>query len=172
MLERAGANAVQLEDQVFPKRCGHFAGTQVVPAEEMEAKIKAAVDTRRTEDFLVVARTDARATHGLAEALDRGHRYAEAVADVIFVEAPTSVEEMQAIADAFEVPTVVNIVHGGTTPTLPQHELAHMGFSIALHANIGLLVAIGGMGRLWARCAGGGRVLDGSHLGGTTATGR
>lgn len=146
VLERAGANAIQLEDQIFPKRCGHFAGKQVVPAEEMVAKIKAAVDTRRSEDFLVVARTDARATNGLAEALDRGHRYAEAGADVIFVEAPTSVAEMREVAGSFELPTVVNIVHGGTTPNLPQRELAEMGFSIALYANVGLLGAIGGMG--------------------------
>src|SRR4029077_11300914 len=97
VLERAGANAIQIEDQVFPKRCGHFSGKQVIAAEEMVAKIRAAVDARRSNDFLIVARTDARAEHGFQAAIDRAARWIDAGADVTFVEAPESLEEVRRI---------------------------------------------------------------------------
>ena len=143
-LERAGANAIQLEDQVMPKKCGHFAGKAVVDAEEMLGKIKAAVDARTSADFLLIARTDARGVHGLDDALDRARRYAEAGADVTFVEAPISVDELRAVA-ALPCPQVVNIVIGGRTPALPVAELARMGFGLVLYANAALQGAVRGM---------------------------
>ncbi len=103
-LERAGADAIQLEDQVMPKKCGHFAGKAVIDAEEMERKLQAALDARRSDDTLIIARTDARATHGLDAALERAERYRAAGADVIFVEAPTSTDELRAVAAAIDAP--------------------------------------------------------------------
>jgi 2-methylisocitrate lyase-like PEP mutase family enzyme len=143
-LERAGANAIQLEDQVMPKKCGHFAGKAVVEAGEMVGKIKAAVDARASADFLVIARTDARAVHGLEDALDRAQRYAEAGADVLFVEAPTGIDELRRIAQ-LPSPQVVNIVIGGKTPALAAHEFADMGFGMVLYANAALQGAVRGM---------------------------
>jgi 2-methylisocitrate lyase-like PEP mutase family enzyme len=146
VLERAGADAVQIEDQVHPKRCGHFAGKEVVPAEEMAAKIRAAVDARRDGDLLVIARTDARAVDGLDAAIDRAARYAEAGADVTFVEAPASAEELLAVPHRLPgVPQVANLVEGGRTPALSLDRLAD--FRIALFANIALQGAIRGMQR-------------------------
>ncbi len=144
-LERAGANAIQLEDQTFPKRCGHFAGKDVVPASEMVDKLRAAVDARRSDQTLIVARTDARAVHGLEEAIDRANRYREAGADVLFVEAPRTVEEVERIAREVAGPKVFNLVEGGATPALSGDELETLGFAIALHANLALLAAIGAM---------------------------
>src|SRR6185437_2038960 len=141
LLERAGASALQLEDQVFPKRCGHFSGKAVIPAAEMAAKVKAAVDTRRSRDLLVIARTDALAVEGIDAALDRAARYVEAGADITFVEAPRTVEDLLRIAGALPVPQVVNLVVGGRTPLLPQAELAAMGFAIVLYANAALQAA-------------------------------
>jgi len=143
-LERAGANAVQLEDQVMPKKCGHFAGKAVVDAGEMVAKVKAAADSRASSDFLIIARTDARAVSGLEDALDRARRYAEAGADVTFVEAPTSVDELRQIAE-LPFPQVVNIVIGGKTPALGANELGQMGFGMVLYANAALQGAVRGM---------------------------
>lgn len=134
-LEKAGASAIQLEDQVFPKRCGHFEGKSVVPAAEMVQKIKAAVDARRNDNMMIIARTDARAIEGFESALERSHVYAEAGADLIFLEAPMSAEEMERIPQEIRQPTVANIVFGGKTPDLGQAELARMGFSIVLYAN-------------------------------------
>src|SRR5262245_44959040 len=115
-LERAGADAIQIEDQTFPKRCGHFAGKDVVPAAEMIAKIHAAVDARRDDGTLLVARTDARAVAGLEEACARANAYREAGADVVFVEAPRSEAEIEAVAAGVRGPQVINLVHGGVTP--------------------------------------------------------
>lgn len=140
-LERAGASALQIEDQVFPKKCGHFAGKAVIPADEMVQKVRAAVDARGSENLLIIARTDARAVSTLGEALDRAHRYQEAGADILFVEAPESVEELAAIGAEFDVPLVANMVEGGKTPLLSAGELAELGFSLVLFANAALRVS-------------------------------
>lgn len=140
VLERAGASAIQLEDQEFPKRCGHFNGKSVVPLHEMLPKIRAAADAR-TRDTLIIARTDALAVDGIDAALDRAAAFIEAGADMTFVEAPRDAEQMRRIG-AIRVPQVANIVHGGKTPPLPQSELADMGFGIVLYANAALQAAV------------------------------
>lgn len=140
VLERAGAAAIQLEDQDFPKRCGHFNGKGVIPLGEMLPKIKAAADAR-TKDTLIIARTDALAVEGIDAALDRAQAFIEAGADMTFVEAPRDAGQMRRIA-ALGVPQVANIVHGGKTPPLPQGELAEMGFGIVLYANAALQAAV------------------------------
>ena len=144
VLERRGANAIQLEDQVFPKRCGHFAGKEVIPAGEMVAKLSAALDARADDSLLIVARTDARELHGLEAALERAERYREAGADVIFVEAPQTGEELAAIGGRIPGPLLVNVVDGGVTPRLPAAELWELGFAIVLYANAALLGALAG----------------------------
>lgn len=149
-LERAGANAIQLEDQVMPKKCGHFAGKAVIEAAEMAGKVKAAVDARVDRDFLIIARTDARAAVGLEDALERAQRYAEAGADVTFVEAPISVEELRRIA-ALPCPQVVNIVIGGKTPALAAGEFARLRFGMVLYANAALQGAVRGMANALGR---------------------
>jgi 2-methylisocitrate lyase-like PEP mutase family enzyme len=144
VLQRAGADAVQIEDQVHPKRCGHFAGKEVASADEMVAKVRAAVDARH--DLLVIARTDARAVDGFEAAIGRAARYAEAGADVTFVEAPASVEELLAVPHRLPgVPQVANLVDGGRTPIVPVDQLTD--FRIAIFANIALQGAIRGMQR-------------------------
>lgn len=144
-LERAGASAVQMEDQVTPKRCGHFSGKEVISKEEMVQKVHAAVEARSDEAFTIVARTDSRAVHGLEEALERAAAYAEAGADLTFVEAPQSVEEMASIPQALAVPQVANVVEGGVTPALDVEQLEQMNFAVVLYANIALQGAIRGM---------------------------
>ena len=142
-LEKAGAAGVQLEDQVMPKRCGHFEGKQVVPAEEMVARLAAARMARMDPGFVIVARTDARQTDGLDEALDRARRYADAGADAIFVEALESEDELARVrGEVPSVPLVVNLVYGGRTPILPAEVLEKLGFSMALYANLQLCAAI------------------------------
>src|SRR3546814_229402 len=142
VLERAGACALQIEDQVFPKKCGHFEGKAVIPAAEMVSKVKAAVDSRDDENLLIVARTDARAIEGMDAAIERAHRYVEAGADLTFVEAPVSEEEMRQITRQLAVPQVANKVVGGRTPLLPQPALAGIGFSLVLYANTPLQAAM------------------------------
>ncbi len=144
-LERAGANAIQLEDQVSPKKCGHFAGKEVIGKDEMVGKIKAAVDARVHSDFLIIARTDARAVHGFDDAIERARAYAEHGADITFVEAPTSIEELRRIPLALACPQIVNVVIGGKTPALPAAEFAAMGFGMVLYANAALQGAVRGM---------------------------
>lgn len=131
--ERIGAAALLIEDQVSPKRCGHTAGKDVVSAEIMEGKIRAAVATRRSENLFIIARTDARAVHGLDEALRRSERYIAAGADGIFVEAPETVEELERIARTFDVPQMANMLIGGRTPILSCHDLYEMGFKMIVH---------------------------------------
>jgi len=145
VLERAGANAIQIEDQVFPKRCGHFNGKQVIAVEEMTAKVKAAVDARRNQDFLIIARTDARAELGFESAIDRAGNWIDAGADVTFVEAPESIEEVRRIPALLGVPQIINMVPGGKTPIVDAAALASMGFAIVLYANTALQGAIKGM---------------------------
>jgi 2-methylisocitrate lyase-like PEP mutase family enzyme len=141
-LERAGAAGVQIEDQLFPKKCGHFEGKDVIPLGEMVQKIKAAVDARRDGDFQIVARTDARAVHGFEPALERAHAFVAAGADATFVEAPVNTEELARIARSLPVPQVANMVFGGLTPAVPQGELARMGFGAVLYANAALQAAL------------------------------
>ena len=145
VLERAGANAVQIEDQSMPKKCGHFNDTSVISTSEMAGKIKAALDARASEDFLIIARTDALAVDGFEAAIERAQSYSEAGADVTFVEAPDSVEHMREIPRRLSAPQVVNLVVGGKTPVLAQKELAAMGFALVLYANVALQGAIAGM---------------------------
>jgi 2-methylisocitrate lyase-like PEP mutase family enzyme len=144
-LERAGANAIQLEDQVMPKKCGHFSGKQVITAQEMISKVKAAVDARDSEDFLIIARTDARAVNGIDDAIDRAQQYAAAGADITFVEAPINIDELRRIPADIECPQIVNVVIGGKTPSLSAKEYAQMGFGMVLYANAALQGALRGM---------------------------
>jgi 2-methylisocitrate lyase-like PEP mutase family enzyme len=144
MLESAGASAIQLEDQHAPKRCGHFSGKEIVPIEEMVNKIKSAVDARRN-NMVVVARTDARAVEGLEQALERAHRYIEAGADVMFVEAPENIDEVREIGRSVNVPQLLNIVVGGQTPPVTPAQASAMGFNLLLYANTALQGAIHGM---------------------------
>jgi len=144
MLERAGASAIQLEDQVMPKRCGHFNGQEVIPAAEMVNKIKAAVDARR-DGVLILARTDARSVEGFNAAIDRASRYIEAGADMTFVEAPQTVEELAQIPRLLGVPQLLNMVVGGKTPITERAAAAKMEFSLVLYANAALQGAIKGM---------------------------
>jgi 2-methylisocitrate lyase-like PEP mutase family enzyme len=145
LLERAGANAVQIEDQVFPKRCGHFDGKAVIPAAEMVAKVRAAVDARSDAQLLIVARTDAIATDGFKAAIDRASAYREAGADVTFVEAPRSLNEIADIPRLLRWPQIINIVLGGRTPELPNAKLRELGFAGVLYANVALQSALRGM---------------------------
>ncbi len=132
--ESAGLAGVQIEDQVMPKKCGHTEGKQLISKEEMVQKIKAAVDTRKDPDFLLIARTDAIAVNGFEDALDRGQAYYEAGADVIFVEAPRNKEEMRKITQTIRAPHLANIVDfGGKTPILPVQELRDLGFKMAIY---------------------------------------
>lgn len=130
--EKAGAACIQLEDQVAPKKCGHMLGREVISADEMAGKIKAACDARRDDDFLIMARTDARTVHGIDAALERGRLYEEAGADILFIESPESVEEMERIASCFSVPVLANMVEHGRTPFLTVSELEKIGYNLAI----------------------------------------
>jgi 2-methylisocitrate lyase-like PEP mutase family enzyme len=134
VFERAGANALQLEDQTIPKRCGHLAGKTLVPAAEMRGKIRAALDARASDRTLIIARTDAIAVEGLDAALDRAESYAEAGADMLFVEAPQSLEHIQAIMARLKgkVPLMANMVEGGKTPLMPAIELERLGYAMVI----------------------------------------
>ena len=131
--EQAGVAAIQLEDQVFPKRCGHMEGKQLISKDEMISKIKAAVYARQLEDFVVIARSDARAVNGFEDTLDRVKDYVEAGADVIFFEAPESKDEMKKVAEIIKVPLLANMVENGKTPFLKERKLAEMGYKIAIY---------------------------------------
>ena len=139
--ENAGVTAIQIEDQEFPKKCGHMPGRRVIGAEEMADKIMVAHDSRTSPDFLIIARTDSRTTLGLDEALRRADIFDEAGADVIFVESPESVEELHQIADHCSKPLIANMVPGGMTPVLPADQLKEIGFLMAIHPGAGFLSA-------------------------------
>jgi 2-methylisocitrate lyase-like PEP mutase family enzyme len=145
VLERAGADAIQLEDQTMPKKCGHFDNKSVISAEEMAGKVKAAVDARTSRDFLIIARSDALAVEGFEATIERVQRYIEAGADVTFVEAPQNADEVRKIPQRLYVPQVVNVVVGGKTPVFGQEDLATMGYALVLYANVALHGAIAGM---------------------------
>jgi 2-methylisocitrate lyase-like PEP mutase family enzyme len=144
-LERAGADCIQLEDQVAPKRCGHFAGKDVISTDEAVSKIKAAVDARRDPDFLIMARTDAAAVQGFEAAVERAQKFAEAGADILFVEAVTTAEEIRALPQRLDTPQLMNMVIGGKTPIFNAAELGELGFGIVLYANAALQGAVMGM---------------------------
>jgi 2-methylisocitrate lyase-like PEP mutase family enzyme len=164
LLERAGADAIQIEDQVFPKRCGHFDGKAVVSQTEMVAKIKAAVDARSDPDLLIVARTDAIATHGFQAAIERASAYREAGADVGFVEAPQSLDAIADIPRLLPWPQIINIVLGGRTPELPNQKLRELGFAGVLYANVALQSALRGMQEALSVLRKDGRMGDASRL--------
>lgn len=148
--EYAGAAGLFIEDQVFPKRCGHMEGKQIIPALEMTAKIKAAVDARVDEDLVIMARTDAIAVYGIDEAIERANTYAEAGADLIFVEAPTSVEEMKRINDSIQAPTLAIQIEGGKTPLLTTKELEALGYNIVVYPNAPVYAAAWALKELWS----------------------
>ena len=139
--ERAGVTAIQIEDQEFPKKCGHTPYRRVVPLEDMVAKVKVAVDARSSRDFLVIARTDARAGHGFEEAVRRGRAYAEAGADVVFVEALHSEDEMRRACEAIPAPMMANMSDGGKTPIRSAQELAALGYRLAIFPAMAALAA-------------------------------
>jgi 2-methylisocitrate lyase-like PEP mutase family enzyme len=140
--EAAGAAAIQLEDQAFPKRCGHLPDKELVDAAEFEQTLAAALDCRSDDNFLVVARTDARAPLGLDEAIDRGNRYAQAGADIIFVEAPEGIDEIERIAREVHAPLLINLVPGGLTPIESTARLQELGYAVAIHPGTSLAPAI------------------------------
>ena len=145
VLERAGADAIQLEDQTMPKKCGHFDNKTVISAEEMIGKVKAAADARTSRDMLIIARSDALAVEGFEATIERAQQYIEAGADVTFVEAPENGEEIRKIPQRLPVPQVVNVVVGGKSPIFSQEDLAKMGYGLVLYANVALQGAIAGM---------------------------
>jgi carboxyvinyl-carboxyphosphonate phosphorylmutase len=140
-LESLGAAGIFLEDQIWPKRCGHMAGKDVIPKDDYLPKLKAAVEARKSKDFIIVARTDARAPLGLDEAIARGKAYRSAGADVIFVEAPRSVEELRKVADEIDAPLVANMIEDGVTPTMPARDLLKLGYRVAVFPLSGLYSA-------------------------------
>lgn len=145
VLERAGAAGLQLEDQVSPKKCGHFSGKDVISADEMVGKVRAAVDARIDDDFAIVARTDALATEGLEQAVDRIGRYRDAGADILFVEAPRSAEQMRHVVRSVPGVHMANMVEGGLTPLTSREELGEIGYAVALYANAAMRGAVAGM---------------------------
>ena len=141
-LERAGAAAIQIEDQTTPKRCGHFAGTNVIDVQEMLQKLAAAADARTDEATVLIARTDARQSNGIHEAIDRACAYADAGADLVFVEAPQTMDELRQLPKQVNAPLVANMVEGGRTPLLDAAALQELGFRVALFANTALRSAL------------------------------
>ena len=142
LLERSGASGIQLEDQVFPKKCGHFESKSVIDQSEMVQKIHAAVDARKDEALQIIARTDALGAYGIEAAIERAQAYIDAGANLTFVEAPRSRDELEQIPRALRVPQVANIVYGGKTPDLGREALAKCGFSLILYANAALQAAL------------------------------
>lgn len=137
--EAAGVTGIQLEDQEFPKKCGHTPGRRVIPTKDMVKKIKVAAESRNSQDFLIIARTDARTTLGIDEALRRAEAYSQAGADILFVESPENPEEMAKIAQSFDKPVLINVVEGGRTPLFSKTELEQMGFKMAIYPGTAFL---------------------------------
>ncbi|CAN5325081.1 isocitrate lyase/PEP mutase family protein [soil metagenome] len=150
--EAAGVSAIHMEDQIFPKKCGHMEGKEVIEASEMVEKVHAAVEARRSEEFVIIARTDARAVEGMGGALERARRYHEAGADVLFVEAPQSEEEIAAVAETFpDVPLLFNWVESGKTPPVPLERLKELGFRLIIFPVSALLAATVSIREVFAR---------------------
>lgn len=158
--EGAGAAGIQLEDQEFPKKCGHTPMRRVVPLDDMLKKIEVALESRQSDEFLIIARTDARTGHGLGEAIRRGQAFAAAGADVVFVESPESVAEMEQICQAIDAPLLVNVVEGGRTPVLSAAEYQRIGYGIAIYPAAGFLAVGAALRSVY------GRILEtGSSIG-------
>lgn len=143
--ERAGVAGIQIEDQILPKKCGHFSGKQVISREDMVYKIKMAKDTIVDDNFTIIARTDAYAVNGYEDAIERAHAYVEAGANMIFIEAPTELGHMKDIPKYFNVPLIANMVEGGKTPLIPASELQDYGYKMVLYANATLKGAVKGL---------------------------
>lgn len=144
--ERAGVAGIQMEDQISPKKCGHFNNKEVISTNEMVHKIKAAVDTRQNQDLVIIARTDALAINGVEDAIDRARAYAEAGADMLFIEAPTSIEEMKMITSGLnDIPQILNLVEGAKTPLISLQEAEQLGYKIVLCANTALRASVNGI---------------------------
>jgi 2-methylisocitrate lyase-like PEP mutase family enzyme len=158
--EAAGIAAIQLEDQEFPKKCGHTPGRRVIPLADMVRKIEVAADARSSSDFLIIARTDARTSLGLDEALRRAEAFAKAGADILFVESPESEAEMEAIGRAFHQPLLANMVEGGKTPVLPRTRLAELGFQVAIYPAAGFLATAATLDAMYRHLTGTGSSLD------------
>lgn len=158
--EEAGAAAIQLEDQEFPKKCGHTPGRRVIPMNDMVKKIRVAVESRSSRDFLIIARTDARTALGLDEALRRADAYANAGADILFVESPESAEEMRAICERFDLPLLANMVEKGRTPVLSRAELESLGYRLAIFPVTALLAAVKSMSEVYAHIKSAGSSKD------------
>lgn len=163
-LERAGADGIQLEDQVAPKRCGHFSGKDVISTDEAVGKIKAAVDARRDADLVIMARTDAAATQGFEAAVERAQRFAEAGADILFVEAVSQADEIRALPRRLAKPQLMNMVIGGKTPIVGAAELGQLGYGLVLYANAALQGALAGMQQALTALRDTGQVLESSGL--------
>lgn len=148
--ERAGAAAIQLEDQQFPKKCGHTLGRHVIDLDDMITKIKVACDSRESSDFLIIARTDARTAHGLDEAIRRGRAFEQAGADIVFIESPESKEEMRTLCAAVDKPLLANMVDGGRTPVLPKSDLIAMGYQVAIFPGTGFLAMGAAMRKVYS----------------------
>ena len=148
--EQAGVAAIQIEDQAYPKKCGHTSGQRIVPTNEMVTKIKVALDSRNDEEFLVIARTDAQKAEGRDEAMRRLEAYQEAGADILFYEAPANVDEMADAARRFDTPLMANMVEGGATPVLTPNELEALGFRVAIFPASGFLAATEALSRVYA----------------------
>jgi len=153
-LEHAGAAAIQIEDQAWPKKCGHMEGKKVISSDEMARKVRAAVRAREDDNTMIVARTDARAPLGLQEALDRGKRFADEGADMIFIDAPQSIDEMQTIGDTLPGHLVINMSESGKTPILPLDQLGSMGFKIVLYPTSALRLSVGNFSRMFSELHG------------------
>jgi 2,3-dimethylmalate lyase len=149
--EAAGAQAIQLEDQEFPKKCGHTPSRRVIPIEDAARKIRVAAEARSSRDFKIIARTDARTGHGLDEALRRGEAFLKAGADVLFIESPESEEEMRTIGSAFDAPLLANMVEGGRTPILSKADLEALGYKIAIYPVAGLLAASAALSSIYGQ---------------------
>ena len=159
--EQAGVTAIQLEDQEFPKKCGHTPNRRVIAMADMERKIRVACDSRSSADFLVIARTDARGALGLDEAIRRGEAYAKAGADIVFVESPESEAEMAEICRRIDAPLLANLVHGGgRTPMLPAERLIEMGYALAIYPAIGFLSAAKALDSAYAELRAHGKTSD------------
>jgi 2,3-dimethylmalate lyase len=143
--EAAGVTAIQIEDQEFPKKCGHTPNRRVIAMDDMVKKLQVACDSRSSQDFLIIARTDSRTGLGLDEAIRRGQAYADAGADIIFIEAPESEAEMEACAKRIDKPLLANMANGGRTPILPARRLAEIGFAISIFPSAGFLSAAAGL---------------------------
>jgi 2-methylisocitrate lyase-like PEP mutase family enzyme len=158
--EKAGAAGIQIEDQEFPKKCGHTPGRKVIPLEDMIQKIQVAVETRDSSDFLIVTRTDARTDLGLDEALRRGEAFAKAGADVLYIESPETEEEMAKICASFDLPLLVNVVDGGSTPVLSKQEYIDLGYQIAIYPGTGFLAVGHALNSVYATLKKTGASLD------------